>query len=261
MPQPSPACLLPSTAELVRSALHRASPRAALLAIDGTSPIAATVHHIEERGTVLASIDDDSPAHALAWQSGLLGAPAVLELADTAPLDLREPVRGLIWLRGQLTALDPDLVHEIATRLLETRPDESLLDLGHTTALVRIELHSVVVADSSGAESVPVEELAAAEPDPFSEQEAWWLHHLEHHHPDMLEMIVRKLPASVLRDGRARPLGLDRYGLRLRIERPDHDKDVRIAFPTPVTSPRELDRALRVLMGCPFLNGLRARQR
>ncbi|MBD8506958.1 DUF2470 domain-containing protein [Hoyosella sp. G463] len=260
MPQPAPARPLPSTAELVRSALHRASPRAALLAIDGTAPIAASVHGIDENGIALASIDDDSPAHALAWQSGALGVPALLELADTAPLELREPVRSLIWLRGQLTTLDPDDVPAIAARLLDARPDESLLDLGHTTALVRIELHSVVVADSSGAESVPIDDLAAAQPDPFSEHEACWLHHLEHHHPEMLEMIIRKLPASVLRDGRVRPLGLDRFGLRLRIERADHDKDIRIAFPAPVASARELDQALRILMGCPFLNGLRARQ-
>ncbi|WP_149360305.1 DUF2470 domain-containing protein [Lolliginicoccus suaedae] len=257
----APACPLPSTAELVRSALHRASPRSALLAIDGTAPTAASIHHIDEHGTALASIDDDSPAHALAWQSGLLGVPALLELTDTAPVDLREPVRGLIWLRGQLTTLDPDVVHDIATGLLDARPDESLLDLGHTTALVRIELRSVVIADSSGAESVPIDDLAAARPDPFSEHESCWLHYLEHHQADMLERIIRKLPASVIRDGRVRPLGLDRYGLRLRIERADHDKDIRIAFPAPVDSAKELDQALRVLMGCPFLNGLRARQR
>jgi hypothetical protein len=48
--------------------------------------------------------------------------------------------------------------------------------------------------------------------------------------------------------GRRRPLGLDRYGVRLRVENEVDD----------VTG---LSQAIRVLMGCPFLYGIRARRR
>jgi hypothetical protein len=67
-----------------------------------------------------------------------------------------------------------------------------------------------------------------------------------------------RLPAT-LRGGRVRPLGLDRYGVQLRVETDDGDHDVRLPFPTPVNDVVGLSRAIRVLMGCPFLNGLRAR--
>ena len=63
-----------------------------------------------------------------------------------------------------------------------------------------------------------------------------------------------------LRRGRVRPLGLDRYGVQLRVENEDGDHDVRLPFATPVDDVTGLSQAIRVLMGCPFLNGLRARR-
>jgi hypothetical protein len=48
-------------------------------------------------------------------------------------------------------------------------------------------------------------------------------------------------------------LGLDRFGLRLRVEATDTDHDVRIAFSRPVVSAKELAVELRRLVGCPFL--------
>ena len=53
-----------------------------------------------------------------------------------------------------------------------------------------------------------------------------------------------------------RPLGLDRFGIRFRIEGPDGDNDVRLSFPRPVTDVQELSYALRGLAGCPFINSL-----
>ena len=58
--------------------------------------------------------------------------------------------------------------------------------------------------------------------------------------------------------GRVRPLGLDRYGVQLRVENDEGDHDVRLAFAKPVDDVTGLSQAIRILMGCPFLNGLRA---
>jgi hypothetical protein len=63
-----------------------------------------------------------------------------------------------------------------------------------------------------------------------------------------------------MRRGRIRPLGLDRYGVRLRIEGSDGDHDVRLPFAAPVDDVGGLSKAIRVLIGCPFANGLRARR-
>jgi hypothetical protein len=52
---------------------------------------------------------------------------------------------------------------------------------------------------------------------------------------------------------------LDRYGVRLRVETADGDRDVRLPFRKPVDDVTGLSQAIRLLMGCPFANGLRAR--
>lgn len=124
---------------------------------------------------------------------------------------------------------------------------------------MRLEISSVVVADSSGAESVAVSTLLAAEPDPFHALESCWLQHLVSAHREVVDRLADRLPMP-LRGGRVHPLGLDRYGVQLRVEAEDGDHDVRLPFATPVDDVTGLSQAVRVLMGCPFLNGLRARR-
>ena len=117
----------------------------------------------------------------------------------------------------------------------------------------------MVVTDATGAESVSVADLLAARPDPFCEIESSLLWHLDTVHNDVVARLVSRLPAS-LRRGQVRPLGLDRYGVRFRVEGNDGDHDVRLPFHRPVDDMTGLSQAIRVLMGCPFINGLRARR-
>ena len=125
--------------------------------------------------------------------------------------------------------------------------------------LLRLEIASVVVTDATGAEPVSVADLLAARPDPFCEIESSLLWHLDTTHNDVVARLVSKLPAP-LRRGQVRPLGLDRYGVRFRVEGNDGDRDVRLPFHKPVNDMAGLSQAIRVLMGCPFINGLRARR-
>lgn len=247
----------PSTAERMRSASARASD--AVLAIAGSDPVATSLHHLRTDGTAVVAAPLDCAAAALAWQAGPGGLPAVLELTDFAPLALREPVRSIVWLRGTLTAVSGRSERDLADAVAAENPDPALLDVGHGATLLRLHLESAVVADSSGAESVPIDELLTAEPDPFWGVETGWLQHLEEDHADLVEMLAGRLPSS-LRTGRVRPLGIDRYGVRLRIEAADGDRDVRMDFAEPVSDALGLSRALRILVGCPFVNGMRARR-
>ena len=48
--------------------------------------------------------------------------------------------------------------------------------------------------------------------------------------------------------------------VQLRVEADDGDHDVRLPFAKPVDDVTGLSQAIRILMGCPFLNGLRARR-
>lgn len=254
----------PSTAERVRSACARAD--GAMVAVEGIDPVATPIHHLLADGSFAMTVPSGGPLASMTVASGIAGIPAMLELTDYAPLPLREPVRSLVWIRGRLLHIPagrvPALLDLVAAEnpnpaLLQVNTDSAEDDAPHT--LVRLEIESVVVADSTGAESVPVGMLLGARPDPFCVMESSWLQHLESAHRDVVERLANRLPIP-LRHGRVRPLGLDRYGVQLRVEREDGDHDVRLPFPKPVDDVTSLSQAIRILMGCPFLNGLRARR-
>ncbi|WP_241383419.1 DUF2470 domain-containing protein [Rhodococcus sp. CH91] len=247
----TPVVPAPTTAERVRTALIRADTTQ--LAVDGCEPIPTSVHHLREEGQVAVVVADDSLAVALARQAGSTGVPAMLELTDHSPILLRNPVRSLIWLSGTLQAVHHP--RRLAAEIAEILPHPELLDVGHRSELLCLTLDSVVAADTTGAEAVDIADVLDAAPDPFAALETGWLRHLEEDHGDIVRQIARRLPPAH-RSGRVRPLGLDRYGLRLRVESEGDDHDVRIPFHEPVDDPAALSRALRMLAGCPFRNGL-----
>ncbi len=259
----------PTTAERIRSACTRTG--GAMLAAEGLDPTPTCVHHLLDDGSLATTAPTDGGLVAAVAAAGNTGVQTVLELTDYAPLPLREPVRSLVWIQGTLHGIPVPQVPELLDLIATTDPNPALLqvnsqdiapdagpesDARHT--LLRLEIESVVVADATGAESVPLGALLSARPDPFCAMETGWLQHLEAAHRDVVNRLADRLPAA-LRRGRVRPLGLDRYGVRLRVEDADGDHDVRLPFASPVDDVTGLSRAIRVLMGCPFLNGLRAR--
>lgn len=251
----------PTTAERIRSACARAG--GALLAVEDRDPVATPVHHLLYDGTFAVAIPT---SHA----DLTCGTQALLELTDYAPLPVREPVRSLVWVRGRLHQIPPGAVGKLLDLIASQDPDPVLLqvDRPHSSpphdddvryTLLRLEIDSIVVTDATGAEPVGVRDLLAARPDPFCEIESTLLWHLATAHDDVVARLVSRLPAA-LRRGHVRPLGLDRYGVRFRIEGNDGDRDIRLPFHKPVDDMNGLSQAIRVLMGCPFVNGLRARR-
>ncbi|MGE2718075.1 DUF2470 domain-containing protein [Mycolicibacterium litorale] len=249
----------PTTAERIRSACARGG--GAMLAVEGTDPVSTPVHHLLDDGSFAITVPVDGPLAALVASSG--GVQAVLEMTDYAPLPLREPVRSLVWIRGRVYSVPGADVPALLDLIASVDPNPALLQVNSGDnsryALMRLEIESVVVADATGAESVGVSALLQARPDPFCAMESCWLQHMESAHQDVVERLASRLPAA-MRRGRVRPLGLDRYGVQLRVEDTDGDHDVRLPFPKPVDDVTGLSQAIRVLMGCPFLNGLQARR-
>jgi hypothetical protein len=258
-------CAAPTTAERIRSTCVRADQ--ALLAIesvDGAEPLTTPLHHLLADGSFAVAVPVDCDTD---------GAQAVLELADYAPLPLREPVRSLVWIRGRLHQVPLPAVPRLLDRIAAEHPNPALLQVQTPRSrpvacngeddtrylLARLDIESVVVTDSTGAEAVDVGDLLAARPDPFCAFESCWIRHLDTAHRDVVARLAAQLPAR-LRRGDVRPLGVDRYGDRLRVESPDGDRDVRLPFRQPVDDVTGLGQAIRVLMGCPFVNGLRARR-
>ena len=256
----------PTTAERIRSACARAG--GALLAVEREDPVATPIHHLLPDGSFAVAVPPGAPSPLVS------GSQALLELADYAPLPLREPVRSLVWVRGCLRQVPPAALPGILDLIAAEDPNPVLLQVetprsmpadGEETRymLLRLEIESVVVTDAMGAEPVSTPELLAAAPDPFCEVESSLLQHWETAHNDVLARLVSRLPAP-LRRGQVRPLGIDRYGVRFRVESDPEsdyaDHDVRLPFHKPVDDMTGLGQAIRVLMGCPFINGLRARR-
>ncbi len=240
-----------------------------MLAVEGIEPAATPVHHLLGDGSFAITVPANGLLSGMVVAAGATGVQAVLEMTDYAPLPLREPVRSLVWIRGRLHHIPDRDVSDLLDLIATENPNPALLQVNTGTAksaggdtpyaLMRLEIDSVVVADSTGAESVGLSTLLNAQPDPFCALESCWLQHLESAHREVVDRLANRLPTP-LRRGRVRPLGLDRYGVQLRVENEDGDHDVRLPFAKPVDDVTGLSQAIRVLMGCPFLNGLRARR-
>ena len=254
----------PTTAERIRSTCVRAG--GAMAAVEGIEPTTTPVHHLLGDGSFAITVPADGGLAGMVVTAGTAGVQAVLEMTDYAPLPLREPVRALVWIRGRLHAVPAGDVAALLDLIAAEYPNPALLQVNSASSadprytLLRLEIESVVVADSAGAESVGVAALLQARPDPFCAMESCWLRHMASAHREVVDRLASRLPMP-LRRGRVWPLGLDRYGVQLRVERADGDHDVRLPFAKPVDDVTGLSQAIRILLGCPFRNGLRARQR
>ena len=259
------AVAAPTTAERIRSACARAG--GAMLAVEGVEPTATAVHHLLDDGSFAITVPADGVLAGMVVASGHrrgAGRAGDDRLCPAAAARARA-LAGVD--PGRLQNVPDAEVAELLDLIAAEDPNPALLQVNTPEAasgdtryvLMRLEIESVVVADSTGAEAVGVSALLEARPDPFCAMESCWLQHMESAHREVVDRLATRLPTS-LRRGRVRPLGLDRYGVRLRVENDDGDHDVRLPFAKPVDDVTGLCQAIRVLMGCPFLNGLRARR-
>lgn len=238
-----------TAAERARSVAARGG-HATLQTGEGGGRVPPELHHVADDGATLLLLRTEHPLIAAAGTAARGELPAMLEITDTAPVPLREPVRGLLWITGWVRVLGSDAARSAAVTVAERRPDPRLLDVGHGASVLRMLPASLVLADAAGTASVHPTEFALARPDPFCADGDRWLRHLDECHPEVIENLSRHVPVTLRsRGGRVRPLGLDRFGLRLRVETADGDHDVRLHFSGPVGDAEELDRELRRLAG------------
>jgi hypothetical protein len=123
--------------------------------------------------------------------------------------------------------------------------------VGGAAALLRLDLAEVVLREGGGCAEVAPADYAAARPDPLAGAEEHALRHLDGEHPEVLALLGSRVPAGP--GETLRPLGLDRFGYRLRVEGIRGDRDVRVAFARPLSCAGQVQAATRQL-----LCGLRA---
>jgi hypothetical protein len=243
----------PTAAERARSIASRGG-QAALVGLDDAQRVRPMFHHMHPNGAATLLLPSDHVVLDAVRRGSRTGLPAMLELTDTAAVALREPVRGLLWISGWLVAPGPMYARRQALDIARERPYPGLLDLGHGATMLRLRPGSAVLADAEGSGPLTPDELATAEPDPFCQLETGWLAHLDTQHPDVLDALSRHLPEPLRSnpDSQVRPLGVDRLGIRLRVETPDGDHDVRLAFHQPADTAEQLGAQVGLLIGCPF---------
>jgi hypothetical protein len=203
----------PTDAERARSVTTRGG-QAALVGTGSPEPIAPLMHHLRADGSAVLLLDDGAPVLERIRSSERGELPVMLELTDHPPVDLREPVRGLLWITGWLRVPDAERARRTALQVADVRPHPRLLDLGHGATLALLDPGSAVLADSEGSAALAPVHLAAARPDPFCRLEHHWLSHLEQAHPYIFDALARHLPPTLhtLPGARVRPLGVDRCG-------------------------------------------------
>ncbi|MEJ2863296.1 DUF2470 domain-containing protein [Actinomycetospora flava] len=255
-----PAPPVPPPAERARTLAGRARHAAVIGEAvgsadeDGELRATPTLHHVPSTGAATLQFPEDHPLVLRVRERGESLLPVMLELADVAPVTVRRPVRGLLWVSGRLRVLPMRVARRAALRIAAELPDERLLDVGHGETLLRLEPAMVVLSDAEGTEALAPTAMAAAPPDPVAATGDPWLAHLAAAHAGTLSALVPRLPLHLRRPGhRISPLGVDRFGLRLRVETdgPEPgDHDVRLPFAAPLSCPGQLGQAVRSLIGC-----------
>ena len=209
----------PTSSERLRSLLRSSSSLDIVAA--GRRMSLLDSHAVDDSGRITIQVPADC-ALALDLSDGPL--PAIIEITDVSPVAMRNRIRGRATLAGALRPTETvDLSPKGATSRTMTHFDLAAADL---------------TADPTGRGTtvhISPADFAAAAPDLLADREAALLCHLVDAHADLVSWLSRLVPAERLHGvTRVFPLGLDRFGIVLRLEFPGHDRDVRLPFGQPV---------------------------
>ncbi|WP_409332503.1 DUF2470 domain-containing protein [Trujillonella humicola] len=234
-------------AERARTAAART---AAALCVAGREPARPLAHAVTADGRLLLLVRSDGETAAAVEAGPGRDVSALLMVCDRAPVPLRDPVRARLWLSGWLTPVPPHDLRAAALAFADVRPVGDLLDVGSGVTLLRLDLAEVVLREGERCTEVSPGEFAAARPDPLLPVETRMLTHVDRCHPEVLAALGRLLPGGTAAgDDVVRPLALDRFGYRLRVEHPaGGHTDVRVPFPRPLTCAGQLHTATQHLL-------------
>jgi Protein of unknown function (DUF2470) len=235
----------PDPAERARTVFTRTP---ATISAPGVETGRVLAHAVTAGGRVLLVVPaagDLAVAVAAAPDADL---SALVMVSDHAPVPLRRPVRAQLWLSGWVTPVPSADRRSAVLEFAEACPADVLLDVGGSATLLRMDLAEVVLGETGEGHDVGLDDFLAARPDPLAGTETDMLRHLDRDHPEFVLVLRTLLPAgSAAPDDVVRPLGVDRFGFRLRVERTDGHHDLRVPFPRPLTCAGQLAAAVRRL--------------
>ncbi|MFJ6783423.1 DUF2470 domain-containing protein [Streptomyces yangpuensis] len=214
-------------AERTRSVLARAV--SLTVTTNGLRYDLVGLHSVDARGRVRLRLPADSlpAAHVACAPRGALAA--LVEFTDVAPVAVRDRVRARVTLSGWLTRSG----HGTPTDHVDLRLDAARATLATREATVRVGL----------------DELVLARPDPLAVDEGSLLTHLADAHQDAVTRLTRLADPWLLHGAvRVLPVAVDRHGITLRCEYARNQRDLRLAFPSPVHDAAQAGEQIRLLL-------------
>jgi hypothetical protein len=197
-------------------------------------------------GDVLLVVPADGAVTSALEESPLGDIPARLTVTDRCALPLRHPVRGLVELSGWLAPVPEDDVARLLLDFVDAYPCDSLFDVGLSATLVRLDLAEVLLEEAGVSTDVDPEDFASARPDPVSAAETELM--AAQRRP--LDRLTARVQRWAGRSDDVRLLGLDRFGVRFRVQSSRGCYDLRVPFVAPLAGPEGFSGALEELFTC-----------
>jgi hypothetical protein len=203
---------------------------------------ATTTRH----GDVLLVVPTSGELMTALAHSPLGDVPARLTVTDRAPLPLRHPVRGLVQLSGWITPVPEDDVARLVLDFADAHACDALFDVGLSASLVRLDLADVVLEEAGVSSDVEPEDFLAARPDVVSAAET----ELMAAESQGLSRLGARVQQWAGRHDDVRLLGLDRFGVRFRVQGRSGCYDLRVPFGSPLQDPAGFGAAMAHLLTC-----------
>jgi hypothetical protein len=235
--------LQPPAAERARTIAAR--PAASLYAVGpGICQLwgAATT----DAGDVLLVVPTDGVVTTALRNSPLGDVPARLTVTDRTPFPLAHPVRGLVRLTGWVGPVPEYDVTRLVLEFADANACDRLFDVGLSATLLRLEPAEVQVEDAAGTTDVEPDDFRAARPDAVSRAE----NDLVAEHCEALVQLASRVQRRVGRHDHVRLLGLDRFGVRFRVQSRSGCYDLRVPFAAPLDGPAGVGAAVDRLLVC-----------
>ena len=197
-------------------------------------------------GDVLLVVPADGAVMSALGTSPTGDIPARLTVIDRTPFPLRHPVRGLLQMSGWVVPVAEDDVQRLVLDFADTSADECLFDVGLSATLLCLDLAEVVLEEAGTCADVDPDDFRAARPDLISRAE----NELMADWSEPLSRLCRRVQWWAGRQDDARLLGLDRFGVRFRVEGRSSCYDLRVPFAQPLDGPAGLAAAVDHLLTC-----------
>jgi hypothetical protein len=199
-----------------------------------------------DAGDVLLVVPTDGPVTMALRRSPLGDVPARLTVTDRTPFPLSHPVRGLVRLSGWVGPIAEYEVTRLVLEFADAHACDRLFDVGLSATLLRLELAEVQLEETGGTTEVEPEDFLAARPDAVSRAE----NELVTEHCEALVQLASRVQRRVGRHDHVRLLGLDRFGVRFRVQSRSGCYDLRVPFAAALDGPAGVGAAVDRLLVC-----------